>query len=114
MAGSRCRVRSLGNRKQDAGHLLFNIILEHYGPEAVRRWRWMAVAFEGEWAGGFVFHERNIHDHGAAIPQPLDDLVIAETRSLEIVAYRDIRDKSRDAVFLLRLVHRGEQDPDIE
>jgi hypothetical protein len=28
--------------------------------------------------------DANIHDHGAAIPQPLDDLVIAETRPIEI------------------------------
>jgi len=75
----------------------------------------MTLALDAEFgAGGFVFREGNIDDHGAAIPQPLDDLVIAETRPIEIAVRRDIRDESRDAVFLLRQAHRGEQDLNIE
>ena len=75
----------------------------------------MTLALDAEFgAGGFLSREGNIHDHGAAIPQPLDDLVIAETRPIEIALRRDVRDESRDAVFLLRQVHRGEQDPNIE
>src|ERR1700730_1509026 len=85
------------------GMRFFDVIFNFGGSEAVRQWRWMGVAFNVEFgAGGFLFRERNVDDAGAAIPQPLDDLVIAETRSLEILRPREIRNESRDAVSWAR------------
>ena len=64
--------------------------------------RWLPLALE------------KLHDHGAAILQPLNDLVIAETRPLEITGVLAIRDESYDAIFLLGELYGREQDPDIE
>jgi hypothetical protein len=86
-------------RNQNPRHVTFDVIFNDRRPEAVRQWRWMAFALDTECAGGFLIREGNIDDHGAAIPQSLDDFVIAETRPIEIAARRDIRERVATPYF---------------